>query len=162
VRFDWGAASDNVGVVGYNYRLTNTSTWTIGNLTQFVQLNSLQMQTTYTFEVAARDGAGLVGPVSSNTFTTPLGPPGPPVDPFTSQGGSCWWNAWWSPPLVGASTVTTYRIRESGTGTERDVGTSQPATVNFPPCDTPSSNRPQWLKACNAQGCSASQPFRVQ
>ena len=96
VRFEWGAATDNVGVVGYNYRLNSTSPWTTGNLNQFVQLNNLMMQTTYTFEVAARDGAGLVGPVSSNPFTTLLGPPSPPVNPYYMQGSVCHWNAYWT------------------------------------------------------------------
>src|SRR5690606_11104854 len=49
----WGAATDNVGVTGYEYRLNNASTWTaLGNVLK-VNVTGLQPITTYSFEVRA-------------------------------------------------------------------------------------------------------------
>jgi len=155
----WDAASDNFVIAGYNYRLSPSSVWTVAGpaLTVTYGVTSL---TSYTFEIRARDSAGNLGSINSINFTTPEGIPNPPADAWASQGSQCHWNTWWNPPTSG-STPTYYRVRESGTGVEQNW-TSQPATVNFPPCDNPSSNRPQWVKACNAQGCSTSRSVRIQ
>ncbi len=66
----WGAATDNVGVVGYDYRL-NSGTWTsLGNVLT-VNLTGLTTVTTYTFSVRARDAAGNVSAtLRTGTFTT--------------------------------------------------------------------------------------------
>ena len=155
---NWDAAADNFGVVAYDYRLTTSPTWL--STTSLTATVGVVGSTSYTFEVRARDAASNVGAASSIGFTTPAGFPNPPADAWASQGGSCHWNTWWTAPASG-SPPTHYRIRESGTGVERDVS-SQPATVNFPPCSNPSSNRPSWVKACNAQGCGLARTVRIQ
>jgi chitodextrinase len=159
-RLDWDAASDNLAVAGYNYRLTTTPTWTVAGTALSATIGTVG-STSYTFEVRARDSAGNLGSVNSISFTTPPGIPNPPADAWSSQGGSCWWNVWWSPPSSG-STPTYYRIRESGTGIEKDWTQPQPGTVNFMFCEDPNSNKPSWVKACNAQGCSTSRSVRMQ
>jgi len=66
----WGAASDNVGVTGYQWRL-NSGSWTAISASP-ASLTGLTANTTYTFEVQARDAAGNWGPSSSASFTTPV------------------------------------------------------------------------------------------
>lgn len=158
-RLDWDAASDNLAVAGYNYRLTTSGTWTVASTTLSATWG-VSGSTSYTFEVRARDSAGNLGPVNSISFTTPAGLPNKPTDAWASQGGSCWWNTWWTASTDG-STATYFRVRESGTAIEKDV-TMQPTSVSFPPCDNPSSNKPSWVKSCNAQGCSAATTVRIQ
>lgn len=67
----WTAATDNVGVAGYDYRL-NAGTWTsIGNVLTF-NVPNLVSATNYTFSVRARDAAVNTGPVATSLpFTTP-------------------------------------------------------------------------------------------
>jgi chitodextrinase len=66
----WSAASDNVGVTGYEYRL-NAGSW-IANASTSVNLTSLSPNTSYTFEVRAKDAANNPGSATSNSFTTPV------------------------------------------------------------------------------------------
>jgi chitodextrinase len=65
----WGAASDNVGVTGYQYRL-NSGSW-VANASTSVNLSGLSPATSYSVQVQARDAAGNWGGTSSNSFTTP-------------------------------------------------------------------------------------------
>lgn len=68
----WGAASDNVGVTAYEYRLGTSGSFTnVGNVLT-VNLSGLTAATTYTFQVRARDAAGNVSSVRSGTFTTSI------------------------------------------------------------------------------------------
>jgi YD repeat-containing protein len=66
----WTAATDNVAVAGYDYRL-NAGTWTsIGNVLTF-NVPNLVSATNYTFSVRARDAAVNTGPVATSLpFTT--------------------------------------------------------------------------------------------
>lgn len=65
----WSAASDNVGVTGYRYRL-NSGAWTnIGNVLTF-NLTDLAAATSHTLRVRARDAAGNWGATRTGTFTT--------------------------------------------------------------------------------------------
>ena len=67
----WTAATDNIAVAGYDYRL-NAGNWTsIGNVLTF-NIPNLNSAATYTFGVRARDAALNIGLVAtSNPFTTP-------------------------------------------------------------------------------------------
>jgi YD repeat-containing protein len=66
----WAAATDNVGVTGYQYRI-NAGNWqTLGNLLS-VGLTGLTPATTYMLDVRAQDAAGNVGDISSGSFVTP-------------------------------------------------------------------------------------------
>lgn len=70
VNASWSAASDNIGVTSYQYRLNSASTWVnIGNFTS-VGLTGLTAGTGYTLDVRASDAAGNTGPASSASFTT--------------------------------------------------------------------------------------------
>ena len=66
----WSAASDNVGVTGYQWRL-NSGSWNASSGSP-ASLTGLSANTNYTFEVQARDAAGNWGPSSSASFTTPV------------------------------------------------------------------------------------------
>lgn len=66
----WTAASDNRGVVGYDYRINAGSWLPLGNVLS-VNVTGLSPATNYLFAVRARDAAGLTGQASSNSFTTP-------------------------------------------------------------------------------------------
>jgi chitodextrinase len=66
----WTAATDNVGVAGYDYRLNAGSWQSISNvLTR--NLTGLNSAANYTFQVRARDAAGNLGAPSSGSFSTP-------------------------------------------------------------------------------------------
>lgn len=81
----WTAATDSVGVTGYEYRLNSGSWQTLGNVLS-VNLTGLSPYTSYAFEVRARDAAANVGPASSSIFSTPdTAPPGVPGTPSFSS-----------------------------------------------------------------------------
>lgn len=82
---NWTAASDDVGVSGYQYRLDAGSWQTLGNVLS-VSLTGLSAARQYAFEVRGRDAAGNVGPAASNTFTTldTAAPSAPGVPSFTA------------------------------------------------------------------------------
>jgi YD repeat-containing protein len=83
----WTAASDNVGVTGYQYSL-NGGAWT--NASSGVSLTGLTNGTTYTLQVRARDAAANFGNASANSFTTQdtAGPSAPGTPAFSSITGS--------------------------------------------------------------------------
>ena len=66
-RFDWGAATDNVGVVGYNIYSGGAIYAFLGNITYYNAIG-LDPATQYQFTVKARDKAGNIG-TASNTVT---------------------------------------------------------------------------------------------
>ncbi|MGH8175610.1 MAG: fibronectin type III domain-containing protein [Steroidobacter sp.] len=94
---NWTASTDNVGVVGYNYRL-NAGTWqTLGNVTS-VALTGLSPGTNYTFEVRARDAAGNLSAIASSTFslsdsTAPGAPGTPAISSITASSATATWSA---------------------------------------------------------------------
>jgi len=70
----WTAASDNVGVTGYRYRLssdgTNWTSWTdVGNVLS-ANLTGLLVSTPYTMQVQARDAVDWSTSTGSGGFTT--------------------------------------------------------------------------------------------
>ena len=67
----WTAATDNRGVVGYDYRLNSGSWQSLGNVLT-VNLTGLTPATNYTVQVRARDAATNLSTASSNSFTTPV------------------------------------------------------------------------------------------
>jgi fibronectin type 3 domain-containing protein len=72
VALNWVAATDNVGVTGYNVLRNGVS---IGTTTTATTYNDATVvaNTTYTYTVTARDAAGNVGPASNPaTVTTPV------------------------------------------------------------------------------------------
>lgn len=66
----WTAATDNIGVVGYDYKLGSGNWQSLPNVLT-VDLGSLSAATSYTFQVRARDAASNLGAASSNSFVTP-------------------------------------------------------------------------------------------
>lgn len=90
----WSAASDNVSVVRYQYSLTNPASagWTNAGNVLSINLTGLTPGTPYPISIAAVDEVGLVGPVSSSSFTTttytdtPVLTVGGPIS--TNQGAS--------------------------------------------------------------------------
>ncbi|HEU5159425.1 MAG TPA: cellulose binding domain-containing protein [Streptosporangiaceae bacterium] len=82
VNLSWGASTDNVGVAGYDVlRATGSSGGTFSQVgtasgTSFSS-TGLSPNTTYRYQVRARDAAGNTSPVSNTvTVTTPSGPGG--------------------------------------------------------------------------------------
>jgi chitodextrinase len=70
INLSWGAATDNVGVTGYNVYRGGTLIANLGAVTAF-QNNGLSGATTYTYTVQARDAAGnLSAPSASSSATT--------------------------------------------------------------------------------------------
>ncbi len=73
---DWSPATDNVGVAGYQYRLSTNggSTWAnwVGTGGTGINLSGLSAATTYTMQVQAYDTAPVpnYGPSSSGSFAT--------------------------------------------------------------------------------------------
>ena len=71
---NWGAATDNVAVTGYDYSLSGGAWIPLGNVTSY-SLGGLTASTGYTVDVRARDAAGLVSTVRSGSFSTAAPPP---------------------------------------------------------------------------------------
>ena len=119
----WTAATDNVGVTGYDYRLNAGSWQSISNvLTR--NLTGLVSVTSYTFEVRARDAAGNLGPPSSNGFSTPdTAPPTVPTNVSASSSVSTTVNLSWTASTDNVA-VTGYKVFRGGS----QIGTSATAS----------------------------------
>ncbi len=71
IRISWTAATDNVGVVGYNIYKNGMFVDSTRTATSF-SANNLRSNTQYTFTVKARDAAGNLSPASNSlTVSTP-------------------------------------------------------------------------------------------
>lgn len=110
----WAAATDNVGVSGYEYRLNQGSWQTLGNLLS-VGLTGLAPATGYTLEVRAQGAAGNVGASSSGTFATPdAAAPTAPANLATSAMTSFAVHLTWSASTDNVG-VTGYRVYRNST-----------------------------------------------
>ncbi len=142
-RATWVAATDNVGVTAYEYRLNNASTWTgLGNVLTVV-VTGLNQLTTYTFEVRARDGSGNVGASRSGSITTTQAPPAKPTGLWYSPNYDCW-RAGWN-PVNGAA-----YYKWDGTGSGAAQTTTSTTVYLSCPSGNPNGNRPEWVQTCNS------------
>ncbi|MEU7832577.1 glycosyl hydrolase family 18 protein [Nonomuraea sp. NPDC049129] len=122
VSLAWDAATDNVGVTGYDVYRGSTRVTTVTG-TSYTD-SGLAAATSYTYTVRARDAAGNVSAAGNSvTATTPggTGAPGQPGTPsVTGTTGSSIALSW------GASsgTVTGYRVYEGSTVKATVTGTS--------------------------------------
>lgn len=118
-RASWAAATDNIGVSGYEYRLGASNWHQAGNVLS-VNLTGLSPVTSYTFQVRARDTANNVGPASTGSFTTlDSVPPSVPTGLIASAPTSNSVNLTWSAASDNVA-VTGYRIFRGGA----QIGTS--------------------------------------
>nr|WP_239313474.1 glycoside hydrolase family 9 protein [Plantactinospora mayteni] len=137
VTLGWTAATDNVGVTGYDvYRENGATDVLLGSAaTPTFAVTGLAAETTYQFYVVARDAAGnrstASAPVSVTTRpagtgdTTPPGTPGTPTaSAVTSTGATLSWTA--STDNVG---VTGYRVYREAGATDALLGS--PITPTF-------------------------------
>jgi YD repeat-containing protein len=124
---NWTAATDNSGVVGYDYKL-NAANWvSLGNVLS-VNLTGLTTVTNYTFQVRARDAATNLGPASSNSFTTPDNqPPSVPTGLSGSAPNSSTVNLTWNASTDNVA-VTGYRVYRGGS----QIGTSATTSYSDP------------------------------
>jgi hypothetical protein len=153
-RASWSAASDNVGVVGYEYRRTGQQGWTSVGGALSVYLGALTAQTLYTVEVRALDGAGNAGSAASTSFTTPAAPPAKPSGLSYSQYYSSWKASW-----SAVSGATYYLLRDTLANEQR---INAPGTTGYITPASPSnmnSQKPKSVRACNANGCSSDADF---
>jgi chitodextrinase len=117
----WGAASDNVGVTAYRYRV-NGGAWSAEIGGTSVGLSGLSSYTTYTVEVQARDAVGNWGGSSSNSFTTVDGtPPSAPGAPSFSSIGVTTATASWGAASDNVG-VTAYRYRVNSGAWSSEIG----------------------------------------
>ena len=148
----FAAATDNLGVAGYEYSLNGSSTWTASGSLTTISMSGFASSTLYAFQVRARDGVGTAGNSSSGSFTTGPPIPGVPTGLSFNLVADCAWSANWS-----ATTHATYYRFADTQVVERDVsGTS--TTVNCPTGNS-AGNKPKWVKACNATGCGGQADF---
>lgn len=109
----WTAATDNRGVVGYDYRLNSGSWQSLSNVLT-VNLTGLSAATSYTVQIPARDAASNVGAASSNSFTTPdTAAPSVPTGLSASAPNSNTVNLSWSASTDNVA-VTGYRVYRGG------------------------------------------------
>jgi fibronectin type 3 domain-containing protein len=95
IDLSWGAASDNVGVTGYRIdRCTGAGCTDFSHLVQlsgtgtsYKDTAGLQLNTSYSYQVRAMDGAGNLGPVS-NTATAVTAVGGGLVAAYSFDAGS--------------------------------------------------------------------------
>lgn len=120
----WTAATDNKGVVGYDYNV-NAGSWQSLTNVLSVDLTSLLPATSYTVQVRARDAASNLGPASSNSFTTPdTQAPSVPTGLSGSAPNSSTINLTWNASTDNVA-VTGYRVYRNG----GQIGTS--ATTSY-------------------------------
>jgi chitodextrinase len=121
---NWSAATDNVGVTGYEYSINGGSSWTGIGTALTVNLTGLTPGVTYTFYVRAFDAAGNRGATSSVSFrptdTTPPSAPGTPtMSSITATSAVATWTA--ATDNVG---VTGYEYSINGGSSWTGVGTA--------------------------------------
>jgi chitodextrinase len=85
INLSWAAATDNVGVTGYNVYLAGTQIATLGAVTTF-QNTGLTASTTYSYTVRAFDAAGNVSAPSSSASATTQAPTADTTAPSTPAG----------------------------------------------------------------------------
>ena len=121
----WGAASDNVGILRYEYSINGGSSWTNVGAAQSASLTGLSSAVTYTVLVRAYDTSSNPGPNSSNSFATldniPPGAPGTPA--FSSVAATSATASW------GAATdnvgILRYEYSINGGSSWSNVGAAQ-------------------------------------
>lgn len=86
VALTWQAASDDVGVTGYQYRV-DSGVWSLPTANTGVTVDSLTPATTYTLSVRAQDAAGNLGP-AVQVSTTTLAATTTPTSGTGGSGGS--------------------------------------------------------------------------
>ncbi len=119
----WAAATDNKGVVGYDYKV-NAGAWQSLSNVLSVNLTSLTAATSYTVQVRARDAATNLGPASSNSFTTPdTQAPSVPTGLSGTAPNSSTVNLTWNASTDNVA-VTGYRIYRNGSHINNSATTS--------------------------------------
>ncbi len=109
----WTAATDNKGVVGYDYNV-NAGAWQSLTNVLSVNLTGLTAATSYTVQVRARDAASNLGPASSNSFATPdTQAPTVPTGLSGSAPNSSTVNLTWNASTDNVA-VTGYRVYRNG------------------------------------------------
>lgn len=154
VTFSWPAATDNVGVTGYEYSLDAGSTWTANGTATSRTVTNLLPLTAYQIAVRAFDAAGNRSAsltASVTTLAVPVVPqvPSAPgsVTATATVGGAVVGFA--QPISAGGTPITSYRVTAS-TGQTLTVQAS-PAVFTLP-AGTPVSFT---VQAINAAGPSA-------
>jgi chitodextrinase len=125
----WTAATDNVGVTGYEYSL-NGGAWTAtGSSSPGVSLSSLSSGVAYNFAVRAKDAANNSGPSATNSFSTldnvaPSAPGTPSFSSITASSATASWTA--ASDNVG---VTSYEWSRNGGSSWTSVGSALSASI---------------------------------
>ena len=127
VEASWTAATDNIGVTGYEVRSGTSVLKTVGNVTA-TTVTGLACNTAYTLSVVARDAAGNVSaPSNVRSFTTSSCSGGVPSSITTiSTGWTIPWGIAWLPD--GQTAIATERdsfkvFRVTLAGVRTQVGT---------------------------------------
>lgn len=107
------AATDNIGVTGYESSIDGVNWTDRGNVLTFGQ-TGLGQATTYLMRVRAYDSSGNRGPVSTATFATPdVTAPSAPGTPTFSAVTQSTATASWAPATDNVA-VAVYRVRLNG------------------------------------------------
>lgn len=116
----WSAATDDVGVTGYQYRVNGGPWQSLGNVLS-VNLTGLSPGVSYTFGVRAKDSGNNWGLVATGSFTTPTDTSAPtvPTGLSASAPNSSTVNLSWTASTDNIG-VSGYRIYRGGT----QIGTS--------------------------------------
>lgn len=113
-------------------------------------------QGTFYFRIRACNASGCSGYTSGSNGITIIGAPAAPTGLTMQLGSFCVWAARWN-AVTGA---TSYIVTDTRSATQ--TVTQPSASVLFSstcPQGNPNDNKPMWVKACNAAGCSANSSF---
>ncbi|WP_408041502.1 fibronectin type III domain-containing protein [Tenacibaculum amylolyticum] len=177
----WNAATDNIGVVGYDIYQGTTLVNTTA--TTSFDISSLTLNTAYTYSVKAKDAAGNISNAATVTFTTlndteaPTTPANLVATNIGLTSATLTWNAssdnfgiagydvYKGSTLVGTTATTSFNITGLTLGTSygysviaKDAAgnTSNAAEVTFMTLnDTTAPNRPTNVRATNITKVSA-------
>ncbi len=104
-QLSWTAATDNVGVTGYQIIRNGSTLPGVVTGTTFTD-TGLTGGATYTYTVQALDAAGNVGPASAPApVTTPATNPVAFADDWTAADGSAWQSAWTTEAVNGSAST---------------------------------------------------------
>jgi chitodextrinase len=164
INLTWTAATDNVGVAGYQVKRGGT---TVGNptATSFSD-TGLTPDTGYCYEVLARDAAGNTSAASSqacdSTFVLDLTPPSVPQNVFATSLGSTSISLTWSPSTDKAESVARYDVYRNNSligNTTTTTYTDQGLTAQTSYCYTVKAvDRDGNQSAASTESCTATTP----
>jgi hypothetical protein len=133
-------------------QVAKTTTYSYDALGRLTYVNdSVNGNRDFDYDAAGNRRLVAVGTANDPAAEPGLAPPAKPISLTSQYMYSCAWAAGWTAPA--GETITSYKFKDVSNPTQTLSASVLNATVS---CDSPnpSNNKPKWVQACNASGCS--------